>query len=110
MMFLSSADFFKIYFLKNFFQEHYQSIKQIGSRSGPTLRRPDLGLNWLQRSAAGDKIKFAKLASCLECVHDNFVLDTVSCCFQRSHQVKAKMQGQGRSSYVFKHQLSIADI
>ena len=31
--------FFKIYFLKKFFQEHYQCIKWIGSRSGQTFRR-----------------------------------------------------------------------
>ena len=29
--------FFKIYFFKKLFQECYQSVKQFGSRSGPTL-------------------------------------------------------------------------
>ena len=36
---LSSAVFFKIDFFKKFLQEHYQSVKQVGSGSGPTLRR-----------------------------------------------------------------------
>ena len=31
--------FFKINFFEKFFQEHYQSVKQFGSRSGPTLCR-----------------------------------------------------------------------
>ena len=32
--FLQSADFFKIIFFENFFQEYHQSVKQLGSRSG----------------------------------------------------------------------------
>ena len=36
--YVSSADFFfKINFFKRFFQEHYQSVKRFGSRSGLTL-------------------------------------------------------------------------
>ena len=31
--------FFKINFFKKIFQEHYQSVKQFGSRSGPTFCR-----------------------------------------------------------------------
>ena len=41
--FLSSADFFKIYFFEKFFHEHHQCVKQFGSRSGPTFCRPNLG-------------------------------------------------------------------
>ena len=36
MLLLWSADFFKINFFKKLFQEHYLSVKQFGSRSGPT--------------------------------------------------------------------------
>ena len=36
-LFLSSAEFFKINFFEKFFQECYQSVKQFGSRSGPTF-------------------------------------------------------------------------
>ena len=36
MLLMSSADFFKINLFKKFFQEYYQSVKQFGSRSGPT--------------------------------------------------------------------------
>ena len=40
LIFLSPADFFfKINFFKTLFQEHYQSVKQFGSRSGPTFCR-----------------------------------------------------------------------
>ena len=36
--FFSSVDFFlKINFFKKLFQEYYQSVKQFGSRSGPTF-------------------------------------------------------------------------
>ena len=36
MLLLLCADFFsKFTFLKHFFQEHYQSVKWFGSRSGP---------------------------------------------------------------------------
>ena len=35
MLLLSSADFFGIKLLKKIFQEHYQSVKQLGSRSEP---------------------------------------------------------------------------
>ena len=37
MNILSSADFFKVNFLKEFFQEHYQSVKRFGSRSESKL-------------------------------------------------------------------------
>ena len=37
ILLLSSADFFQNELFQNFFQEHYQSLKQYGSRSGPTL-------------------------------------------------------------------------
>ena len=36
-MLLLSAECFKIYFFKKFFQEHYQSVKQFGSKSGLTF-------------------------------------------------------------------------
>ena len=49
---LSSADFFKITFSEIFFQEHYQSVKQFGPRSGPTFCR-----SW-----SGSKL-FAKVIS-----------------------------------------------
>ena len=41
MIFVARAFFFKInfLFLKKFFQEYHQSIKQLGPRSGPTLCR-----------------------------------------------------------------------
>ena len=39
MLLMSSADIFKINFFKRIFQEHYQSVKRFGSRSGPTFRR-----------------------------------------------------------------------
>ena len=35
--FMSSADFFKINFFEKFFQEYHKSVKQLGSRSGPTI-------------------------------------------------------------------------
>ena len=59
--------FFKINFFKKIFQEHYQSVKQFGSRSGP---------NCLQRSAADDKIALVNK----ELTHHHFltgILDTV---------------------------------
>ena len=37
--FLSSADFFKITLLENFFQQYHQSVKKFGSRPGPTFCR-----------------------------------------------------------------------
>ena len=36
---LSAADFFKINFFENLFQKCHQSVKQFGSRSGPTFCR-----------------------------------------------------------------------
>ena len=49
MLLLSSVDFFffKINFFKRFYQEHYQSVKQFGSRSGPAFDWLDLGPNSL---------------------------------------------------------------
>ena len=48
--------FFKINVFKKFYQEHYSSIKQLGSRSGPMFHvGPDLGPNCLQRISAEDK-------------------------------------------------------
>ena len=35
--------FFKISFCENFFQEYHKSVKQFGSRSGPTLCRVGSG-------------------------------------------------------------------
>ena len=35
--FLPSADFFKVNFFEKFFQDDHQSVKQFGSRSGPTF-------------------------------------------------------------------------
>ena len=56
MLLLSSADFFfKINFFKKKIQEHYQSDKQFGSRSGPTSVGPDLDPNCLQRLSAEDE-------------------------------------------------------
>ena len=56
MLLLSSADFFKINFFKKFFQEHYQSVKWFGTRSGPAHYSvgPDLEPNCLQRLSADD--------------------------------------------------------
>ena len=50
--------FFKINFLEKFFQEHYQSVKQFGFRSGPAffLVCHDMAPNCLQRLSADDKI------------------------------------------------------
>ena len=42
--------FFKINFFKIFFQEHYQSVKQFGSWSGPTLLS---ALTWVQTDCKG---------------------------------------------------------
>ena len=39
MLLLSSADFFKINIFKNVFQLYHQTVKQFGSRPGPTLCR-----------------------------------------------------------------------
>ena len=50
--FLSSDFFSKINLLEKFFQEYHQSIKQFGSRSGPTVC--DLGPNCLQKLSADD--------------------------------------------------------
>ena len=44
--------FFKINFLVKFFQEYHQSVKQFGSRSGPTLCRAWSGSNCLRRLSA----------------------------------------------------------
>ena len=41
--------FFKIKFFEEFFQKYHQSVKQFGSRSGPTFVGPDLGSNCLQK-------------------------------------------------------------
>ena len=46
--------FFKINFFKNNFQEYHQSVKQFGSRSGPSFVRPDLDPNCL--SVAGKEL------------------------------------------------------
>ena len=55
MLFYCLLTFFKIIF---FFQEHYQSVKQFGSRSGPTLWYyvgPDLGAKCLKMISAEEK-------------------------------------------------------
>ena len=53
--FLSSAVFFQNhFFFHKFFPEYHWSDKQLGSRSGPTFCRPDLGSNYLQRLPADD--------------------------------------------------------
>ena len=52
MLFCHLMTFFKINIFKKFFHEHYQSVKQFGSRSGLTFCRP-----W-----SGSK-RFAKLIS-----------------------------------------------
>ena len=52
MLLLSSSDFSKITFFQKFFQEHCQSVKQFGFRSGQTFFSPDLGPNYLQRLTA----------------------------------------------------------
>ena len=56
-LFCCLLSFFIIIFSEKFFQEHDQSVKQFGSRSGPTFCRPDLGPNCLQRSSTVDKIR-----------------------------------------------------
>ena len=57
MLLLSAADFFfKINVFKKFNQGQYQSIKQLGSRSGPMFHvGPELGPNCLQRLSADNK-------------------------------------------------------
>ena len=55
MLFCRLQIFFKIIFFEKFFQEYHLSVKQIGSRSGPTFFvGPDLGPNCLQRLSADD--------------------------------------------------------
>ena len=54
MLLLSSVEFFKITFFKKFFQEHYQSVNQFGSRAGLTSVGPDPIPNCLQRLSADD--------------------------------------------------------
>ena len=49
MLFCCLLIFFKINFFEEFFQKYHQSVKQFGSRSGPTFFSPDLGSNCLQR-------------------------------------------------------------
>ena len=49
MLFCCLLIFFKINFFEEFFQKYHQSVKQFGSRSGPTFVSPDLGSNCLQR-------------------------------------------------------------
>ena len=49
---LSSADFFQNQLFQKKNQDYHQSVKQFGSRSGPTFCRPDLGPNSLQRLSA----------------------------------------------------------
>ena len=46
---MSSADFFKINFLKKFFQEYHQSVKQFVG--------PDLGPKCLQKLSADDTMR-----------------------------------------------------
>ena len=43
MLLLSSADFFQNLLFEKFFEEHYQSVKLFGYRSGQIVG-PDLGL------------------------------------------------------------------
>ena len=50
----SAADFFKINLFKTLFLEHYQSVKQFGSRSGPTIVGPDLCPNCFAKVSADD--------------------------------------------------------
>ena len=54
---LLTADFFQNHLFKKFFQEYHQSVKQFGSRSGPTFVGPDLSPNCLQRLSAEDTCK-----------------------------------------------------
>ena len=48
---------FRIFYQKllfqKFFQEYHESVKQFGSRSGPTLCRTDLGPNCFKKLSAG---------------------------------------------------------
>ena len=52
-MFLSSAEFFQMNFFEKFFQEYHQSVKQFGSRSGPTFCLS--GLICVQTVCEGDQ-------------------------------------------------------
>ena len=56
MLFVVCWFFFKINFLKRFFQEYHRNFKQFGPWSGPTIRRdwPDLCPNCFQRLSADD--------------------------------------------------------
>ena len=62
---LLSADFFS---KKKIFQEHHQSVKQFGSRLGPTFC-PDLGPNCLYQLSADDK---NRPCACLKVWHFEF--------------------------------------
>ena len=72
--FMSSADFFKINFWGNFFQEYHQSVKQFGSRSGPTFVGPDLGPNCLQKLSADDTYNEMSCAQCVYYVNYGYPL------------------------------------
>ena len=55
MLFLSSADFLLINFLKRFFQEHFHGVKLLYPDQDWHLVGPDLGSNCLQGLSANDK-------------------------------------------------------
>ena len=46
--------FFEINFFEQFYHEHRQSVKQFGSRSGPTFVGPDVGQIFVQWLPAED--------------------------------------------------------
>ena len=62
MLLFSSADIFQYQLFKKLFQEHYQSVKWFGSRSGLTQHCicPDLGPNCLQSYQQAMKVAASK--------------------------------------------------
>ena len=58
---MSSADFFKIYLLKRFFQEYHWNVKQFVPDQAQRIVGPDLGSNCLPRLSADNTGRLVKL-------------------------------------------------
>ena len=79
--------FFKINFFEKFFQEHYQSDKQFGSRSGPTFWRSCSGsklfakvISRRQKSPPVDTVKSYRQDNCNFCGHFHlFIIFIIEC-------------------------------
>ena len=72
MLFLLSADFFKINFFEKVFQEYHQSVKQFGCRSGLTFVGPDPIRNCLQKLSADDTSRPKGRCPSLSCPLDSW--------------------------------------